>query len=285
MKRIAVIPNNSKDIGLVNTKRLVEFLNGKAEIYIDEAYSVLGLNVNYVAENEILDNAEYLIVLGGDGTILQRAAECAKRKIPVLGINLGKIGFMTEIEIDDMEDAISKFLQDDFTVEKRMMMKAEIRKENKIQFSFHALNDVVVSKVAGEKLIYRELSTDGVAVNRYTADGLIIATPTGSTAYSLSAGGPIVLPTSNLFVLTPICAQTLTTARSIVLPDNAYIRLIVEAKDGIRMLHQAVSFDSDNVVSVHPGDEIVIKSASDKVRLIRLDKRSFLDTLGKKLSR
>ena len=131
MKRIAVIPNNSKDIGLVNTKRLVEFLNGKAEIYIDEAYSVLGLNVNYVAESEILDNAEYLIVLGGDGTILQRAAECAKRKIPVLGINLGKIGFMTEIEIDDMEDAISKFLQDDFTIEKRMMMKAEIRKENK----------------------------------------------------------------------------------------------------------------------------------------------------------
>ena len=81
MKRIAVIPNNSKDIGLVNTKRLVEFLNGKAEIYIDEAYSVLGLNVNYVAESEILDNAEYLIVLGGDGTILQRAAECAKRKL------------------------------------------------------------------------------------------------------------------------------------------------------------------------------------------------------------
>lgn len=141
--------------------------------------AVLGLNVNYVAESEILDNAEYLIVLGGDGTILQRAAECAKRKIPVLGINLGKIGFMTEIEIDDMEDAISKFLQDDFTIEKRMMMKAEIRKENKIQFSFHALNDVVVSKVAGEKLIYMELSTDGVAVNRYTADGLIIATPTG----------------------------------------------------------------------------------------------------------
>lgn len=152
MKRIAVIPNNSKDIGLVNTKRLVEFLNGKAEIYIDEAYSVLGLNVNYVAESEILDNAEYLIVLGGDGTILQRAAECAKRKIPVLGINLGKIGFMTEIEIDDMEDAISKFLQDDFTIEKRMMMKAEIRKENKIQFSFHALNDVVVSKVAAKNL-------------------------------------------------------------------------------------------------------------------------------------
>ena len=97
MKRIAVIPNNSKDIGLVNTKRLVEFLNGKAEIYIDEAYSVLGLNVNYVAESEILDNAEYLIVLGGDGTILQRAAECAKTKIPVLGIN----SFILDVDMED----------------------------------------------------------------------------------------------------------------------------------------------------------------------------------------
>ena len=164
MKRIAVIPNNSKDIGLVNTKRLVEFLNGKAEIYIDEAYSVLGLNVNYVAESEILDNAEYLIVLGGDGTILQRAAECAKRKIPVLGINLGKIGFMTEIEIDDMEDAISKFLQDDFTVEKRMMMKAKIRKENKaIIFISHKLEeifqlaDVITVFRNGKKVAYSEI--------------------------------------------------------------------------------------------------------------------------------
>ena len=224
------------------------------------------MNVNYVAESEILDNAEYLIVLGGDGTILQRAAECAKRKIPVLGINLGKIGFMTEIEIDDMEDAISKFLQDDFTVEKRMMMKAKIRKENKIQFSFHALNDVVVSKVAGEKLIYMELSTDGVAVNRYTADGLIIATPTGSTAYSLSAGGPIVLPTSNLFVLTP----------------NKDIRIKLDGEYG--NADAVVTADGDIQGYIKNADEVIITESEYDFELIKIGEQSFYDTLIKKLS-
>ena len=246
MKRIAVIPNNSKDIGLVNTKRFVDFLNGKAEIYIDEAYSVLGLNVNYVAESEILDNAEYLIVLGGDGTILQRAAECAKRKIPVLGINLGKIGFMTEIEIDDMEDAISKFLQDDFTVEKRMMMKAEIRKENKIQFSFHALNDVVVSKVAGEKLIYMELSTDGVAVNRYTADGHMLS------------------------------------VRSAVLSSNKDIRIKLDGEYG--NADAVVTADGDIQGYIKNADEVIITESEYDFELIKIGEQSFYDTLIKKLS-
>lgn len=281
MKRIAVIPNNSKDIGLVNTKRLVEFLNGKAEIYIDEAYSVLGLNVNYVAESEILDNAEYLIVLGGDGTILQRAAECAKRKIPVLGINLGKIGFMTEVEIDDMEDAISKFLQDDFTIEKRMMMKAEIRKENKIQFSFHALNDVVVSKVAGEKLIYMELSTDGVAVNRYTADGLIIATPTGSTGYSISAGGPVVDPCMRLYVATPICAHMLSV-RSAVLSSNKDIRIKLDGEYG--NADAVVTADGDIQGYIKNADEVIITESEYDFELIKIGEQSFYDTLIKKLS-
>ena len=259
MKRIAVIPNNSKDIGLVNTKRLVEFLNGKAEIYIDEAYSVLGLNVNYVAESEILDNAEYLIVLGGDGTILQRAAECAKRKIPVLGINLGKIGFMTEIEIDDMEDAISKFLQDDFTVEKRMMMKAEIRKENKIQFSFHALNDVVVSKVAGEKLIYMELST----------------------GYSISAGGPVVDPCMRLYVATPICAHMLSV-RSAVLSSNKDIRIKLDGEYG--NADAVVTADGDIQGYIKNADEVIITESEYDFELIKIGEQSFYDTLIKKLS-
>ena len=236
MKRIAVIPNNSKDIGLVNTKRLVEFLNGKAEIYIDEAYSVLGLNVNYVAESEILDNAEYLIVLGGDGTILQRAAECAKRKIPVLGINLGKIGFMTEIEIDDME---------------------------------------------GEKLIYMELSTDGVAVNRYTADGLIIATPTGSTGYSISAGGPVVDPCMRLYVATPICAHMLSV-RSAVLSSNKDIRIKLDGEYG--NADAVVTADGDIQGYIKNADEVIITESEYDFELIKIGEQSFYDTLIKKLS-
>ena len=132
-----------------------------------------------------------------------------------------------------------------------MTLLGEIVRDGQIVCSDTALNDIVLTRLESMKMLRFSLYVNDQFITRYNADGIIVATPTGSTAYSLSAGGPIVLPTSNLFVLTPICAQTLTTARSIVLPDNAYIRLIVEAKDGIRMLHQGNRFDSNNVVSVH----------------------------------
>lgn len=281
MKRIAVIPNNSKDLGLVNTRRLVEFLHDKSEVYMDESYSVLGMNVKYVLSSDIYNYADYAVVLGGDGTILQRAAECAKHKIPVLGINLGKIGFMTEIEIDDMEDALTKLLNDDFNIEKRMMIKAEIKKANEVQFSFHALNDVVVSKSIGEKLICIELSTDGEAVNRYTADGLIIATPTGSTGYSISAGGPVVDPCMRLYVATPICAHMLSV-RSAVLSSDKVMKIKINSEYGGS--DAVVAGDGDIQGYIKDSDEVVITESEYNFELIKIGNQSFYDTLIKKLS-
>ena len=281
IKRIAVIPNSSKDIGLLNTKRLVGFLQSSAEVYMDEAYSVLGMNVKYVSPSEIYNNADYVIVLGGDGTILQRASECAKRRIPVLGINLGKIGFMTEIELDDMEAAIKKLLDGDFVIEKRMMMKAEIRKNNEVQFAFHALNDVVVSKSTGEKLICMELSTDGEAVNRYTADGLIIATPTGSTGYSISAGGPVVDPRMRIFVATPICAHMLSV-RSAVLSSDKVMKIRLDSEYGGS--DAVVTADGDVQCYIKDADEVVITESEYDFELIKIGNQSFYDTLIKKLS-
>lgn len=281
MKRIAIIPNNSKDIGLVNTKRLVDFLNDKAEVYMDEAYSVLGMNVIYVPAGKIYDNADYVIVLGGDGTILQKASECAKRKIPILGVNLGKIGFMTEVEIDDIESSLAKFLDDDFKIEKRMMIKAEVRKQNRVQFSFHALNDVVVSKSVGEKLICIELSTDGEAVNRYTADGLIIATPTGSTGYSISAGGPVVDPCMKLYVATPICAHMLSV-RSAVLSSDKEMRIKLNSEIGGS--EAVVTADGDIQGYIKDSDEVVITESEYDFELVKIGAQSFYDTLIKKLS-
>lgn len=281
MKKIAVIPNNSKDLGLLNTGKLVELLHNKAEIFMDEAYSVLGMNVNYVPTASVYDNADYAIVLGGDGTILRRAAECAKRKIPVLGINLGKIGFMAEVEIDNMEMAVSKLLSGDFKIEKRMMMKAQIKRGDEVQMSFHALNDVVVSKSAGEKLIGIELLTDGEAVNRYTADGLIIATPTGSTGYSISAGGPVVDPCMRLYVATPICAHMLSV-RSAVLASDKEIKIKLEGEYG--GMEAVVTADGDVQSYIKDTDEVVITESEYNFELIRIGKQSFYDTLIRKLS-
>lgn len=281
MKKIAVIPNSSKDLELVNTRRLVEFLHDKSEVYMEKAYNVLGMNVQYVPSDAIYDNADYVIVLGGDGTILQRAAQCAKRKIPVLGINLGKIGFMTEIEIEDIENALTKLLNGDFSIEKRMMMKAVVKKGNEVRFSFHALNDIVVSKSVGEKLVCIELLTDGEAVNRYTADGLIIATPTGSTGYSISAGGPVVDPCMRLYIATPICAHMLSV-RSAVLSSDKVMRIKLNSEYGGR--EAVVTGDGDIQGYIKDCDEVVITESEYDFELIKIGNQSFYDTLIKKLS-
>lgn len=281
MKKIAVIPNQNKDIGLVQARRLLKFLSDKAQIYMEEAYSILGMNINYVSESNVLDNAEYLIVLGGDGTILRRAAECARRKIPVLGINLGKIGFMTEIEVDDMESAVSKFLNDEFVIEKRMMMRAEIKRDGKTHFHFHALNDVVVAKAAGERIIRMELSTDGEAVNRYTADGLIIATPTGSTGYSISAGGPVVDPCMNLYVATPICAHMLSVRSAVLSSDKT---LCIRLDNEYGNSDAVVTADGDIQGYIKNSDEVIITKSQYCFEIIKIGEQSFYDTLIRKLS-
>ena len=280
MKKIAVMPNSGKDVGLLNTKRLVEFLCGRAEIFMEDSYSVLGMDINYVPPSEIYDRADYAIVLGGDGTILLRAARCAQRKIPVLGINLGKIGFMTEVETDDMEAALEKFLNDDFKTEKRMMLRAEIRKNNELQFAFHALNDVVVSKTTNENLICIELSTDGEEVNRYRADGLIIATPTGSTGYSVSAGGPVVDPLMRLIVATPICAHSLAV-RSAVLSSDKVVKIKINDSYGTDAV---ITADGDVQGYIKDADEVIITESEYDFELVKITNQSFYDTLIKKLS-
>ena len=281
MKRIAVIPNDGKDTGLKITKKLIELLSGKAEVYIDEVYRDLGLDASYVPREKLYDEADYAVVLGGDGTILQQAAECARKGVPVLGINLGKIGFMTEIEPSDMENAVSLLLSGDFKTEKRMMIKAEVIRSGKTRFFFHALNDVVVSKSIGEQLICIELSTNGEAVNRYMADGLIIATPTGSTGYSISAGGPVVDPSMRLLVATPICAHMLSV-RSAVLASDKTMKIRINSEFGGN--EAVVTADGDIRGYIMEDDEVIITESEYDFELIKIGNQSFYDTLISKLS-
>lgn len=281
VKKIAVIPNSSKDTGLVNTRRLIDFLNGKALVYMDEAYRDLGLNVQYAGVEEIYDVADYAVVLGGDGTILRRAAMCAENRVPMLGINLGTIGFMTEIETGDMEKALVRLLSGDFQTEKRMMIKAEIRREGETKHSFYALNDVVVSKSADETLVCLELSANDELVNRYIADGLIIATPTGSTGYSISAGGPVVDPRMRLLVATPVCAHMLS-ARSAVLSSDKTMKIKINSGRGGG--EAVVTADGGAQGFIKDADEVIITEAECVFELIKIGNQSFYDTLISKLS-
>lgn len=279
--KTALIVNSVKDKELTNTRRLVSFLKDKTEIYTDDEHIATALNIKYADETGIMTGADVAVVLGGDGTILQRAAQCAENGVKVLGINLGKIGFMTEIEPSDMENALEKLISGDYKTEKRMMIKAEIRKSEGTLMSFHALNDVVVSKSLGDQLIAVEMSADDEKVNRYSADGLIIATPTGSTGYSISAGGPVVEPGMRLLVATPICAHTLS-ARSAVLPSCKTIKIKLNSAYGGS--EAFVTADGSVRCGITDSDEVIITESEYDFELIKIGNQSFYDTLISKLS-
>lgn len=278
MKRIVIIPNFNKDTDLSVTKKLINALENRAILYMEECFSNEDLRVDFVSKDKIFDNADFVIVLGGDGTILQVAEPCAKRGIPIMGINLGRIGFMTEVNISDVERACSLLLEGKFIIEKRMMIEASVIKNGEKICEFNALNDVVISK-SGSPMITVEVHSMGEKINMYSADGLIIATPTGSTGYSLSAGGPVADPTMELFIASPICAHMLH-ARPALMSSNKPIVLSISDELGADAL---VMVDGNVKEKISVGDEVMITKSKYTADIIKLGDQSFYDVLIDKL--
>lgn len=274
MKKIAVIPNETKDTGLETAKKIIAELAGKAEILIEEKFSGKFDGVRYVGE-DIFDSADAAVVIGGDGTVLQVAEPCSKRAIPVLGVNMGRIGFMTETEIDDIGSACAQLLADDYKCENRMMMEITVVKDGKKLNCCSALNDVVLTKTDA-KMISVELYANENKINEYVSDGIIISTPTGSTGYSLSAGGPVADPAMELFIASPICAHMLNS-RPAVMPADKKIVLKIGGE-------ATVAVDGVICQRISSGDEIIISKAEHRFKLIKMSKRSFYDVLINKLS-
>lgn len=277
MQRIAVVPNDRKDCELAVTKRLVSLLSGRAEVLMPEKYS--GQTDGVLFCDDVYSKAQLVIVIGGDGTIIKSAARCAKQDIPILGVNLGRIGFMSEIEVCNLESSVEALLRGDYDIERRMMMKVEVMTGDGGTVKCHALNDIVLQKVDGIKLIGMELFSGEEKISRYVADGLIISTPTGSTGYNLSAGGPVVNPLMSLFVATAICPHMLT-ARPAVLPaDNP---IVLRSGCGLDN-RAAVVVDGEEVCRIGNGDEVYITRSKYTAKLIKIVRRSFYDTLIEKL--
>ena len=277
--KIAIITNINKDAGLLTAVRAAALLDGRAELYMPkDCILPKDFNISYVTYDELWKAADAALVIGGDGTLLRVAARCARNLIPALGINLGKVGFLTEVEPDDMADAVARLLSGDYSIEKRMLLKITVNGES---MSYHALNDVVIAKTEGTRLISLDLFTDGEPVNHYVGDGLIIATPTGSTGYSISAGGPVVDPRMNLYISTPICAHMLSV-RSAILPAEKSLTLRLgrayEENSAI------ISTDGERQRFISPEDEIVITKSNYEFELIRIGTSSFYSTLISKLS-
>lgn len=278
MKRIAVIPNHTKDVGLHVTKRLLKALSGRAEIYMNRFYRNSGIDANF-AGDELYRIVDEVIVLGGDGTILQTAEPCGSLRIPVMGINLGRVGFMTEIEVEEIETAADRLLAGDYKIEERMMMKVSILKNDGNSSTYYALNDAVISK-SNSQMISMALYREKEKINAYIADGVIISTPTGSTGYSLSAGGPVADPAMELFIATPICAHRLSSRAAILPADKNVSVHLLEDGNG----EAVVTIDGQIKEYIKHGERVEMIKAQECVRLIKMGTQSFYDVLTQKLS-
>jgi len=278
LKRIVVLPNTDKDTGLVFAKRVANALSSRADVYMENAFENSGINAKYLPHDELYNTADIAIVLGGDGTILRCAHICAEKQIPILGINLGTIGFMSEVEPAGIEFALERLLKDDYIVQKRMMMQINVYNGNKVN-TYYALNDAVISTSLNSKLAHTQLYSEKELVNTYIADGMIIATPTGSTAYSLSAGGPVADPLMQIFIATPICAHMLTSRSTIISAEKT----ITLTFDPGYPSNLNISVDGDVVDNIDISSRIVIKKADFDTLLIKIQNRSFYDTLIMKL--
>lgn len=226
--------------------------------------------------------AECILVLGGDGTLLRAARNMMNSDIPLLGINLGSLGYLAEVEIASIEEALDKLLEDQFTREERMMLVGQVTKQGMQEENF-ALNDIVLSRCGSLQVLMFHIYVNGQFLNSYSADGMIVATPTGSTGYNMSAGGPIVEPGARLLLMTPICPHTLNT-RSIVLAPDDEIRIEIPAgKDGRAQTVEA-SYDGSCKVRLQTGDDIVVRKADKTTGILKLNTESFLTILHKKMS-
>ncbi len=281
MKYFYLITNEVKDPEGFYTRKITAYLaaHGGKVVCADHAASYHELCKPDSSESEVPD---CILVLGGDGTLLRAARNLLNQDIPLLGINLGTLGYLAEVEIAAIEEALDKLLADRFTREERMMLEGQVRRQDMAEQNY-ALNDIVISRCGSLQVLTFQIYVNGQFLNSYSADGMIVATPTGSTGYNMSAGGPIVEPGASLLLLTPICPHTLNT-RSIVLAPDDEIRIeIPRGKDGQRQTVEA-SYDGSHKVRLQTGDSIVIRRADKTTGILKLNTESFLTVLHKKMS-
>ena len=229
-------------------------------------------------ENVLAEACDTVVVLGGDGTILRALHRMQGKVPPIFGINLGSLGFLTGVSSEDWLRAVESIVAGDYQLSARTLLRVELKRGGRVMETFRGLNDAVVSRGHHSQLIKIAVRVDGEELCVYNADGLIVATPTGSTAYSMSAGGPLLLPDSSSFVLTPICPHVLTS-RSAVVPDSALLELrLVGDAPGV-----TVNVDGQEIRELGPADVLRVSRAAEKLQLATLPGRTFSDLLREKL--
>lgn len=279
MKKIGIIAKNIPHAQKA-AKRLASWLQSRGKkIFIDND-TATAVKLPGSRLEEIPGLVDMIIVLGGDGTLLSAARHVADAHadVPIFGVNLGSLGFMAEVSLDELYDNLEKAIADKLDTEDRMMLAASVFRDGDRVARYSVLNDAVINKGALARMMELQVSVDEGLLTTFRADGLIVSTPTGSTAYSLSAGGPIIYPTIHCFVLTPICPHTLSN-RPIALPDNVVVSVCLTSKSE----DVALTLDGQIGFPLFPGDTVEIRKSRFKIRLIKHPAKSYYEILRTKL--
>lgn len=249
------------------------------EVLLEDSLAEQIGQVNGYAEEEIPAEVDLIIVLGGDGTLISVARKVGELNVPILGINLGRLGFLTEVTRDELPEMLERIIREEYEVSDRMMLDAIIHRDGKEVGKYTVLNDVVINKGALARIIDMETYVDGSHLSTYKADGLIISTPTGSTGYNLAAGGPIVFPEINSLVISPICPHMLTNR-----PIMVWSRSVIEIK--INFEDDVVFFTADGQVGrkLLPGDVVEVRRSESRTRLVISPSKDYFEILRTKLS-
>jgi len=285
MRRIGIIAKQNKPEAVPIVRNLVEWLRPKKiEVYLEEGMvkqfhpPLAGPHLNSVEREDIPTKVEMIIVLGGDGTLLSVARLVGNHDVPILGVNLGGLGFLTEITLEELYRVLDKVVQGDFITDERVVLNASVVRRGERLAEFLVLNDAVINKGALARIIDLETTINGEYLTTFKSDGLILSTPTGSTAYNLSAGGPIVYPSLHCIIITPICPHTLTN-RPIMIPDDVEIRATLKTKQQEVIL----TLDGQQGFTLEFEDIVEVKKAEGHIFLIKSPYRHYFEVLREKL--
>lgn len=278
MKKIHIVCKRKNEDAIKIARELIELYSNNVEIFLDEV-SARVLDYEKALELEhVGEDADLIIVLGGDGTLLAVARQLKDKEVPILGVNLGGLGFLTEVSIEEMPLMFKRILSGNYKVSKRMMLDVGVQREGKVIFNLPVLNDAVITKDALARIIDIEVYVNDIYLTTYKADGLIFSTPTGSTGYSLSAGGPILYPSLKNVIITPICPHMLTN-RPLILPEDVVMKAILKSKNERVVL----TIDGQIGFPLEYKDEVVAKKSSYSVALIKSFSRGYFEILREKL--
>jgi len=278
MNTIHVVCKRQKEDATSLAASIIELFGDNIDVFVDEESARLLKYTKKLEVEHVGEGANLIVVLGGDGTLLSVARNLKGRDVPILGVNLGGLGFLTEISPEEFPEMLEKVTRGDYNISQRIMIDVTVRRGGNKVFEFAVLNDAVITKDALARIIDIETYVNGEYLTTFKSDGLIFSTPTGSTGYSLAAGGPILYPSMKNIIVTPICPHMLTN-RPIILPEKVSIKAVLKSRDEKVVL----TLDGQIGFPLEFGDEILIKESSHSVSLVKSSSKGYFEILRTKL--